>query len=152
MMPSVFIGNQAPGGGGGELPIKEVVFAPLFNGSYGVVKTRSIAGAGDEDFSFTIPDDFNELVSLHIEQLPINTFTDESIELTSNYGKDGENYQTHVELDSTGVYSGVAAVWGDLDLSSVFSSLGAGDRCGVEIDHNAIGTTVHYKHIHLRYK
>jgi len=152
------IGNQngilgnLPPGGAPESNEKTVYFETDWNSNYSNLRVRSIAGTGGHRFPFSVPPDFSELVEGYIESLPGGSFTDQDIDLASEYAKDGENYQTHAELDDTSAYSGVANQWGKLDLSSVLSSLEAGDMGGVFVDHNAIGTTVYYGRLVLRYK
>lgn len=148
-----FIGNLTPGGAGGAgAGERTVFFNPDFNAAYGEYRTRSIAGIGGHQFSFSVPDDFGELISLGIEAIPIGNFTDQDIDLVSNYHGEGENYQIHSESNITGIYSGVAGVGFDLDISSVFSDLSPGDRCGVFVDHNGIGTTIHYLQVKMVYR
>ena len=150
---NAFIGNLVPGGAGGaDAGEKTAYFEPDYNAAYGEYRTRSIASTGAHQFSFSVPDDFGELISLAIEGIPIGDFTDQDIDLLSNYHGEGENYQVHSESNTTGVYSGLTNIGFDLDISSVFSSLSPGDRCGVDVDHNGIGITVHYMQVKMVYR
>jgi len=147
-----FIGDLVPGGaGGGSAGAKTVYFETDWNANYSNLRIRSIAGTGGHRFPFSIPPDFSNLVEAYIESLPANTFTDQDIDLASEYAGQGENYQTHAETDTASVYSGVGNQWGKLDLSSVLSALSPGDIGGVFVDHNGIGTTVYYGRLVIRY-
>lgn len=145
------IGNLPPGG---TPPVNEkiVYFETDWNSNNSNLRVRSIGGTGAHRFPFSIPADFNELVEVYLESLPANSFTDQDIDLSSEYAAIGENFQTHAELDDTSVYSGVGNQWGKLDLSSVLSALASGDIGGVFVDHKGIGTTVFYGRLVLRYK
>jgi len=63
----------------------------------------------------------------------------------------GDASNDHSEADVGSTYSMTGLQLSALDLSSVFSALAAGDFCGVLVDHNAIGTTVNYYGIRMRY-
>ena len=122
-----------------------------YNALLGHYRTRSIAGTGSHHFNFSVPADFGSLVELYLVGSPLATFAAQDIDLNSSYGSVGESTTQHTEVDTVSTFSMTSGQWNKLDLSSVFSSLAVGDHCGVQIDHNAIGTTVHYKAVVMRY-
>jgi len=153
-LPQVgFIGNSCPGGSGGAVPVDKIVyFETDWNTNFSELRVRSIPGTGSHRFPFSVPNDFSLPLEAYIEALPLADFTDEDIDLISEYAGQGENFQTHAETNTTGVYSGLAQKWGKLDVSSVLSSLSASDVGGLQVDHNSIGTTVYYGRLVLRYR
>ena len=142
------IGNKPPC----CLPEKYAFFEPLYSTTYGEYRTKGVAATGSMNASFQIPPDFNELIELYIEYVAVSGLVDADIDLDSNYAKTGENYQQHVESDTLSTYSCPANIWCELDLTPVFSEVEAGDHCGIKISQSTVGSTVHYKHIVLRYK
>jgi len=136
-------------------PGNTVYFTVDWNNVYNGFKNRSIAGTGNHDFSFVIPADFKSLVSLKLIGIVTSgsAGSGKSVTLNSTYAKDGESYSQHTESD-TDVYeiAASAGLIGSLDLSAVFTSIEAGDLCGVNVDHNAIGGYVYYLAIELKYE
>ena len=102
-------------------------------------------------FTFFVPHDLVSLTELVVLGIPLASFVDQQIDLTSDYGATGEQYNNHSESDIGGLFSATAGEVTAFDVSSVFSALAAGDRCGVLFDHKGIGTTIHYIGIRLRY-
>lgn len=146
--------QQIIGPGGGGVFVEKnrtATFAVDASSNHGAYRGRSITSSGDHNFTFVVPAEFDALISIELYGIPESSFTSQDIDLDSNYGGLGENYQTHVEADHTGTYSGVINSGFSLDLSSVFSALSAGDRCGVLVDHNVIGDTINYLMIVLNY-
>lgn len=145
------IGDQAPGGAPASNE-KVAYFETDWNANFSQLRVRSIAGTGGHRFPFTVPPDYNETIEVYLEGLANATFTDQDIDLASEYAAIGENFQTHAEIDNTSVFSMTGQQWNKLDLSSVLTALSAGDIGGVFVDHNGIGTTVYYGRLVLRYK
>lgn len=141
------IGNGGSGAGGAQA----VFFEPDFSNATGRYRTRNIGGTGLWNFNFAVPFNFVSVVKLVLRGFPDASFTNQSIWLDSNYHGVGENYQTHVETDHTGLFSGTQNQTLEIDLTPVFTSISAGDICGVTVDHKTIGATIKYFHIELRY-
>ena len=117
-------------------------------GAFAVVSV----GANSQTFmTFHIPGDFVSLVTANIVAIPVATFTNQNIDLFTDYGAAGEAYNTHSESDITSVYSGTANVLLRLNLNAILTQISAGDFVGVEVDHNAIGTTIGYLGVELEY-
>lgn len=133
------------------MPTKEQFFNAQYSGALGDYRTRSLGGAAAFEFSFDVPHDFTAIVALEMVCSSVGTIVAQDIDLTSDYGADGESITNHSESDTTTTYSFTAGLWDTIDISGVFSSLAAGDRCGIEVNHNTIGTTIHYLGVRLRY-
>lgn len=104
------------------------------------------AASAAGNFSFVVPHDFASLVSLHMILVPQvgAAGTGKNIDLYSSYGNDGESMTMHSESNTTSTYNlGTTNTWTKIDLSSVFSSLTAGDRCGLTIETMGIGGEIY---------
>ena len=66
-------------------------------------------------------------------------------------GAIGGSASSHTEANTTITYSITSGTIVALDVSSVFASLSAGDFCGINIDHNSIGSDIDYIGTRLRY-
>lgn len=126
-------------------PGLDIAICPTnYDANFSNYRTQSVAGAGSWRFTFRSPLDIADISEIYLVAAPIATFTAEDIDLTASYGADGEDIDTHTGSDTTSTYSGVANQFFKLPLKSLFSSLSAGDNCGVLVNHNGIGTTIHY--------
>ncbi len=133
------------------LGLCEAFFEPEFNSDTGDYATHFIAAGGASFFSFRVPADFKSLVKLVMVGIPNNTQANGPFDLDSQYGKVGEQSNTHSESDLTGTVSTTANETFELDISSVFSALEAGDYCGLDLNQNGITGGVHYLGILLQY-
>ncbi len=129
----------------------EAFFEPEFNNDKGDYATNLIAANAESTFSFRIPADYKSLAKLVLVGIPNNTDADGPFDLDSQYGKVGEQFDTHSESDLTGTVSTTAGQKFELDISSVFSSIEAGDSCGLLLNQNGVGGGVHYLGILLQY-
>lgn len=95
-----------------------------------------------EEATFAVPPDFTSLVSLKLIFIvdPAVAGVNKSITLVSEYGAEGEAYNNHTETD-TSLYdfTGLGDKISSIDLSVVFSSIAAGDYCGLCTTTNMIG-------------
>lgn len=128
----------------------------LFTGqNRGDHRVDSLGATGVGRYNFSVPDDFGTLTSLELIGIPMAGAAGGSkdIDLFSDYGTVGENFANHSESDTTTVYdfTGDTDLFISIDLSVVFSSLVAGDFCGVQVDHNSIGGAIDYKLIKMVY-
>jgi hypothetical protein len=73
------------------------------------------------------------------------------IDISSDYGGLGEVYNANSETNTTITYSVTVDQLTGLDVSSVYSAVAANDFCGLFVDQNAIGQTMYYLGIYLRY-
>lgn len=140
-------------GGGG---IKNVFYESNQSNTTLTYAVCNISGAANDDFTFTIPLDFTSLVSLKMIFIPTSgaSGSGKDIDLTSNYATPGEPANTHSESDVGTVYdfTGLDDEMSDIiDVSVVFSSISAGDYCGLNVDHKGIGGTIGYLGVQLRY-
>ncbi len=113
---------------------------------------KNVTANGAIDIGWTIPVDYKTLVSLDILVDPGGTNASADIDLASNYGAVGEPSSQHAESNTAITYSLTNNVIAALDVSSVFSSLSAGDWCGLNLDLNGIGGSAHFLGSRLRYK
>jgi len=123
-----------------------------YNNNQGNFRNRSIASNGGYRFTFKIPDDAREIVSVDLVGFPDSTFTGQDIDLDTDYGAIGEPYNQHSNSDTTSVYSMTANQLSEIDLLPVLPNVDAGDYCGVFVDHNGIGSAVHYIGVKILYK
>lgn len=129
-----------------------IVFSPAeTNASQDNYRVRPLGASGNFNFNFPVPDDFGSLISIGLVGVPMADVVAGDIDLASDYGAVGESILNTQETDLTSTYNLTALDWNLLDLSSVFSALKAGDYCGVNVDHNGIGTTVDYIFARLEY-
>ncbi len=143
------VGPGVGTGGGGTKSIFTV--ATNYNAEHGDFRVRNIAGTSAFNFSFCVPADFGALVGAAAVAIPDGTNASADIDLSSDYGAPGEAFDNHSESDTTSTYSLVEDELVEIDLSSVLSSLSANDYVGVMIDNNAVGFSVDYIGIVLRY-
>ncbi len=135
---------------------KEVFFAGAdYNGAHGEFRIRSLTASASFNFTFNVPYDFASTISLVAVCIPESGAAGSSkdIDLYSEYGGLGEAHNQHAESDTAATYdlTGTSDEIYELDLTPVFSSLAAGDYCGLEIDQNSIGGTINYIGIRLKY-
>lgn len=126
--------------------------APDLNVNLGDHRVRSISGTGNHRFVFAIPADFISLITLCLIGRSTVTISAD-IDVTSDYGKDVEDYDAHSEARDGGT-TPTALTANQIerfDISDVFSNLEAGDVCGFNWDHNSIGGTVYYWGVEVRY-
>lgn len=119
--------------------------------NYGTYRTRALGTGGVFNFDLFVPNDFASLVSIEAIGIPNANFTNKNIQFSSSYGAVGESYIVHAETNNVLLFSGVQNVFLAVDLSTVFTAIAAGDLCGVTITHVALGTTIDYLGIRLRY-
>jgi hypothetical protein len=135
------------------VPVREHWFPAEVTSTLGDYQVRSVSNNANWRFTFQVPHDFGSLVSVDLIGAPqAGAGTGKNIDLTSDYGAVGESTANHSESDAASTYdTGTNGKWFALSLSSVFSSLAAGDFCGVNVTHNSVGGTIDYLGIRLRY-
>jgi len=137
-------------------PTKEVFFhvpRTMADGK-GNFDTNLVGGTGARRFVFHVPHDFTSLVECKVVGIPSSGAAgpDKDIDLYSDYGANGEAYNTHDESDTTSLYTiGTADTIWELDVSSVLNNISANDYVAVEVDHKGIGGGINYIGIRLRY-
>jgi hypothetical protein len=88
---------------------------------------------------------------LDLVYIPSGTFTNKDIDLFTSWASDGQLYNTNSASDTTSVYSGTINVFGKISLASLYPGATAGQRAGVRVKHNTIGTTLNYIGLILAY-
>lgn len=117
------------------VPTKEA-FSPVAYGTYaqelvGNFPARRVTAADKAYLVFQCPHDFSSIVSA--ELVCVTGYTgDQSLVVTSDYGAEGEDYNHHEETDTINA-SFTANKLKTVDISSVLSTLAAGDCVAVEV-------------------
>jgi len=136
----------------GQAATKDIVFPSDYGANEGNYRVRQVSGTGAFRHNFRVPHDFTSLLSVVAICAPLVNVVAGDIDLFSDYGAQGASLTQFQETDVGATYNLTAMVWNALDLSPVFNSLAANQYCGVQIDHNGLGTSVDYFGIRLRYQ
>lgn len=83
--------------------------------------------------SFYIPSGYGSLTKAVIIVSPSATSGTWNLDIFSDYGASGENYNNHSSQDTSSTYSLTAGKISEIDVSGIISSLAAGDTGGVQI-------------------
>jgi hypothetical protein len=140
-----------------NLIIKEVFFLAETNVVFqATFRTRTVGTGGTFAFDFKVPFDFVSLIEITAQGF-ISAGAlgaGKNIDLVSNYAGVGQVYNTNSQSDAASTYNlgAIANALQEYSLATVFSSLHAGDMCGVQITHNALGGAVDYVGIRLKYR
>lgn len=118
-------------------------------GNYGDHKVWNLANSANWYHSFYIPHDFSSITELVVVIIPINT-TSGYINIYSDYGAVGEDYQNHTQQALSESISTTTDQIYEIDISSIFSSAAAGDHCGIRIN-NVSGNSFYVKGVRLKY-
>lgn len=134
---------------------KEEFFRSDYNSNNGSYRVRNIGGSGAHRFSFRIPENFQSLNSLKLIGIISSgaAGSGKDIDLISEYAAIGEDKSINGESDVATVYdfTGLDDEFAEIDISGVFTGISAGDKCGLEVDHNGIGGGIDYIGIELLY-
>jgi hypothetical protein len=136
--------------------IKTIWFPADYDDDFGSYRVRELITVGDHRFNFRVPVFENTFTVLNLDLLFITSAgasgTGKDIDLFSEYAAVGEPSNQHTESSTTRSYNlGAANAVNAIDLKPVFTLLESGDSCGVEVDHNLIGGSLHYLGIRMRY-
>jgi hypothetical protein len=101
------------------------------NGDFPVASLNNVNSSAAAFFGFAVPDDFDALVEMCVIFVSSATTTLE-YDLHSDYGALGEAYSNHSESALNQLKAATANVLTSIDVSGVFSSLAAGDFCGLK--------------------
>lgn len=120
-------------------PTKEFFVPPPAptSGGLGSYASENIASAGDERFSFHVPNDFTAIVSAVVIAVPEDTAGPQTVDISSDYAADGEDATAAGEGPISLTPSYVANQMTEFDVSGVLTGIAAGDYVGV--DFNRIG-------------
>jgi len=125
------------------------------NSSNGSHRVRTITSSGAWRFEFKIPTDYSSLNSLVLIGI-ISAGADGSgkgIDWTSEYGGTGEDKAIHTESDTVQTFdlTGTTDQFYSFDISGVFTSISAGDNCGLLVNHGGIGGDIDYIGVYIAY-
>jgi len=113
--------------------------------------SRSAGTNQTTNFSFEIPSDFSSVKRAVVRLIPDSSFVSVDIDLTLGFGGTGELFTANSNTDTTTTYSFTSDQISEIDISALFTSVSASDSVGFELDHNAIGGTIHYTALILEY-
>jgi hypothetical protein len=131
---------------------KELFIRYDHNGSIGDYTFVGVGSNSNIHLSFSFPAAMEELIAVEIIVMPNSIGLNKSIDISSSYGLVGENILTHQETASLTGLNFTADTHDIIDVTSVFSSVVSGDIAGITTDHQAIGQTLRYLGLRLRYK
>lgn len=135
-------------------PIKCSVFQVQTDNNYNSYRVQKIAATGSWRFPFCIPSDFVSAVSLSLIMAASGGAVGASkdIDLYSDYGNLGESVNQHSQSDTTSLYTlSGPDTWEAFDILPLFSSIVAGDQCGIFVDCKGIGGAIYIKTVDLVY-
>lgn len=117
-------------------------------------RVDSIGGSGSSIMEFVVPWDFVSLVAIEVVYLSgYAGGAGKSIWLDSQYGKNGEMYNNHVESNHASTFTiSVLDYWGIISVATVFTALEPGDRASFIFATKAIGGTIYILGLRIRYK
>jgi hypothetical protein len=140
----------------GAVPLilaKTIFFRPERVNSIGDYKVKKMGQGGVDNFLFNVPSDFTSLIDLQLIFSPDSTIAvDKTVNLDSDYGTIGENITNHSESVINQSITGTGGIFTTLDISTVFTALGADDICGLKLNLNNIGSGINVYGIRLRYQ
>ena len=118
----------------------------------GAYSTVEIGQNAEINMTFHFAEDFGTLDLIEVWGIALSTVVDKSTELYSNYAADGENKFANAQSDLSQLFSFTADEIFKIDVTSLFTSPGAGDVAGIKLDHQGINTSIRYLGLHLHYK
>jgi len=136
----------------GTVETREIPFTGMhYTSNVGNYKTLEI-GTGITDYlTFEIPDDFLELFYIKISLITLSSISNAPLYFSSNYAKEGEDYDINAESDLTQRFDFVDKKIIEVDLTGIYSALEPGHKCGLRIT-NSAGITIHILSMKIEYK
>jgi len=117
----------------------------------GYWKTKEVTASGMGLFSFYVP--FNMVSIQQIKLVGISNVTgNKSIELYSQYAGIGDDKDTNEESDLAKTFDLISEQFFELDISSVFTNIAAGEHGTIQIAHKAVGGSLYYRGIKVKYQ
>lgn len=118
----------------------------------GLTKDFDGDGTGDAPVYITgfVPSDFGSITEMVLEVIPDGGFTNGDIDISSQYGAVGEQFDAHSESDTASTYNLTSGEITEIDISGLFGNLAAGDRFGVKVDNHET-TGLYVTRIRLKY-
>ena len=118
---------------------KEFFWQVTDGNNVGAFPVKRVGPSTSIRFLGRIPHDFNALTSIVMVAIPDSTSGPQTVELTSDKAADGESATADQEQDLTNTFSYTANQMTEFDVSSVFTSIAAGDYVGLLIDRQGAG-------------
>jgi len=143
-------------GDDGGAGANKTIFIPVERAnSSGDYRGKSTGASSQFRISGSLPADFNNLVSAVMAGIITGAAlaVGQTMTLDSDAAAPGEDAQTHSENDPTASLGPAAAANLMIapDVSSVMTLMLAGDKFGIMLTHNAIGTTIMYLGLEIVY-
>ena len=117
---------------------------------------RLLTTSGDGFVSFFAPQDFISLTKLVLIGYPVDAGAagaGKDIDIFSSYGANGASITQHSGSDTSTTYdTGTQNVFFEIDISSIYGSLAANDRAGLQVLHNTVGGNIFYIGILMEYQ
>lgn len=139
----------------GSPATKQFFYAVQYASNLGDYRVRLVSDNTSFQFTWMVPWDFSTLTSVGLICVPEGAAVGagKSITLDSDYGAVGENFAAHSENDGafTTDFLTPDLIY-EVDVSSVYNSLAAGDFCGLQITLNTIGGGLNVLGVLLRYE
>lgn len=133
--------------------VKEAWFPITSNATIAKGDYATVAVGANAQVQFTVrfPSDLTTILRLICVGIPNGTFTNQDIDITSDYALAGQVFNTNQGSDTTSLYSGTINTLFELSIASIFPGVVANQYGGCTVKHNAIGTTIGYIGIWLEY-
>lgn len=84
-------------------------------------------------FCFIVPHDFTSLTSAYIFGFSTGDGTDIDLDISSEYAKEGEDYNLTSESDTSSTYDFVANDFTKIDVSGILTGIEAGDHVSIKL-------------------
>ena len=146
------VSNHTPVDDGFSTFIRSIMFYPPYDANYGDYRVQIMSSTGVQRMTFKVPYDFDSLSHLYIWYTPVNNIpANKTVTVSSDYCAIGEVYNYNSESANNISITGDANIMAKIDVAEVFSSLEAGDICGLTLELNTIGTSIRLYLIELEY-
>lgn len=134
---------------------RSIFFRAPADSSAAEFPTMGVTASGSGRMSFWATVEFVQLVSAVLVGVPSAGAAGAArdIDLYTSYGSPGERCDQHEEEDTSTTYdlTGESGNLVELDIAPLLSSLQPGDLVGLRVAHNAVGGTIDYLGVVLRY-
>lgn len=101
--------------------------------------------------AFKVPHDFTSIITAKIIIIPIDTNPAVRYDISSNYGAEGEAYNTHSESQTAPTYNVTANRFFAIDISGILSSLAADDYVGVDFFRSLVTGNAYVLGVRFKY-
>lgn len=114
--------------------------------------TVVVAANADIHITFAAPSNMGRFGKAYVIILPTQTSTNKTINITTQYAAIGEQFNTHTANTNNLLLDFVQGQMKAIDITSMLSSLAAGDFVGVYVKQNSIGQYMHYLGVYITFQ